>query len=217
MLKFRELKQIGPTVIRSWLIGNIIGILPGAGASIACFLGYNTAKQFSKKPEDFGRGSIEGVAGSEAANNAVTGGSLIPTLTLGIPGESVTAVLMGGLIIQGLQPGPELFTKYAPMTYTFFAGFVIVQFFMLLIGLGGCRIFAQIVRRRSHSLHLCPLRCRLLCHQQQLRRRSYHVHLRHYGLPDEKTGIKYGSRRPRPYFRTDRRKRPPQKPDPFGQ
>ena len=135
MLKFHELKQIGPTVIRSWLIGNIIGILPGAGASIACFLGYNTAKQFSKKPEDFGRGSIEGVAGSEAANNAVTGGSLIPTLTLGIPGESVTAVLMGGLIIQGLQPGPELFTKYAPMTYTFFAGFVIVQFFMLLIGL----------------------------------------------------------------------------------
>lgn len=76
----------------------------GAGASIACFLGYNTAKQFSKTPEKFGHGSIEGVAGSEAANNAVTGGSLIPTLTLGIPGESVTAVLMGGLIIRGLQP-----------------------------------------------------------------------------------------------------------------
>lgn len=141
LLKAHELKQVAPTVIRSWLIGNIIGILPGAGASIACFLGYNTAKQFSKTPEKFGHGSIEGVAGSEAANNAVTGGSLIPTLTLGIPGESVTAVLMGGLIIQGLQPGPELFTKYAPMTYTFFAGFVIVQFFMLLIGLGGCRIF----------------------------------------------------------------------------
>lgn len=97
LLKAHELKQIAPTVIRSWLIGNIIGILPGAGASIACFLGYNTAKQFSKTPEKFGHGSIEGVAGSEAANNAVTGGSLIPTLTLGIPGESVTAVL----IIQG--------------------------------------------------------------------------------------------------------------------
>ena len=93
LLKAHELKQIAPTVIRSWLIGNIIGILPGAGASIACFLGYNTAKQFSKTPEKFGHGSIEGVAGSEAANNAVTGGSLIPTLTLGIPGESVTAVL----------------------------------------------------------------------------------------------------------------------------
>lgn len=103
-------------------------------------------RQFSKNKSEFGQGSIEGVAGSEAANNAVTGGSLIPMLTLGIPGESVTAVLMGGLIIQGLQPGPELFTRYAPMTYTFFAGFVLVQFFMLVIGLIGCRGFAEISR-----------------------------------------------------------------------
>ncbi len=141
-----EKKMLAPTVIRSWIIGNIIGILPGAGASIACFMGYNSAKQFSKHKEDFGHGAIEGVCGSEAANNAVTGGSLIPMLTLGIPGESVTAVLMGGLVIQGLAPGPELFTKYAPMTYTFFAGFVLVQFFMLAIGMLGCRGFAQISR-----------------------------------------------------------------------
>ena len=141
-----EKKILAPTVIRSWIIGNIIGILPGAGASIACFMGYNSAKQFSKHKEDFGHGAIEGVCGSEAANNAVTGGSLIPMLTLGIPGESVTAVLMGGLVIQGLAPGPELFTKYAPMTYTFFAGFVLVQFFMLAIGMLGCRGFAQISR-----------------------------------------------------------------------
>lgn len=146
MLTLKEMKQITPTVLRSWIIGNIIGLLPGAGASIACFLGYNEAKRFSKHPEEFGKGSIEGIAGSEAANNAVTGGSLIPTLTLGIPGESVTAVLMGGLIIHGLQPGPELFTKYAPMTYTFFGGFVVIQFFMLLIGLIGCRLFAKIAR-----------------------------------------------------------------------
>ena len=109
-------------------------------------MGYNTSKQFSKHKEDFGKGSIEGVAGSEAANNAVTGGSLIPMLTLGIPGESVTAVLMGGLVIQGLAPGPALFTEHAGMTYTFFAGFVLVQFFMLAIGLLGCRGFAQISR-----------------------------------------------------------------------
>ena len=141
-----ELKQITPTVLRSWIIGNIIGILPGAGASIACFMGYNEAKRFSKHPEEFGHGSIEGIAGSEAANNAVTGGSLIPTLTLGIPGESVTAVLMGGLIIQGLQPGPELFTKYADITYTLFGGFVFIQFFMLAIGLVGSRLFAKIAR-----------------------------------------------------------------------
>ncbi|MDR1831477.1 MAG: tripartite tricarboxylate transporter permease [Fusobacteriaceae bacterium] len=141
-----EMKRITPTIIRSWIIGNLIGILPGAGASIACFMGYNNARQFSKHKEEFGKGSIEGVAGSEAANNAVTGGSLIPMLTLGIPGESVTAVLMGGLIIQGLQPGPELFTRHAAMTYTFFAGFVLVQFFMLGIGMLGCRGFAKISR-----------------------------------------------------------------------
>ncbi len=145
-LSFAEIKRLSPTIIRSWLIGNIIGILPGAGASIASFMGYNEARNFSKHKEEFGKGSIDGVAGSEAANNAVTGGSLIPTLTLGIPGESVTAVLMGGLIIHGLQPGPELFTTYANMTYTFFAGFVIIQFLMLAIGLLGCKGFAQIAK-----------------------------------------------------------------------
>ena len=134
-----EVKRIMPTITRSWIIGNILGILPGAGATIACFMGYNEARRFSKHKEEFG-------TGSEAANNAVTGGSLIPTLTLGIPGESVTAVLMGGLIIHGLQPGPELFTTYADMTYTFFAGFVLVQFAMLAIGLWGCKIFANIAR-----------------------------------------------------------------------
>ena len=145
-LSKEDRKRIRPTICRSWIIGNIVGILPGAGASIACFMGYNTSRQFSKHKEEFGNGSIEGVAGSEAANNAVTGGSLIPMLTLGIPGESVTAVLMGGLVIQGLAPGPSLFTEHAAMTYTFFAGFVLVQFFMLAIGLLGCRGFAQISR-----------------------------------------------------------------------
>ena len=147
MLTKDEFKTIVPTIGRSWIIGNLVGILPGAGASIACFMWYNTARQFSKHKELFGHGSYEGVAGSEAANNAVTGGSLIPMLTLGIPGESVTAVLMGGLIIQGLTPGPNLFVgDTAKMTYTFFAGFVLIQFFMLGIGLLGCRAFAQIGR-----------------------------------------------------------------------
>ena len=150
-----EMKRITPTVIRSWIIGNLIGILPGAGASIACFLGYNEARRFSNHKEEFGHGSIEGIAGSEAANNAVTGGSLIPTLTLGIPGESVTAVLMGGLIIHGLQPGPELFTKYAPMTYTFFGGFVFIQFFMLAIGLFGAKYFAKIAKISDAILIPC--------------------------------------------------------------
>lgn len=156
LLSKKELVDIAPTIGRSWIIGNLVGILPGAGASIACFMGYNTARQFSKHKELYGHGSYEGVAGSEAANNAVTGGSLIPMLTLGIPGESVTAVLMGGLIIQGLTPGPNLFVgETAKMTYTFFAGFVLIQFFMLGIGLLGCRAFAQIARLSDAILIPC--------------------------------------------------------------
>ncbi|MCD7908959.1 MAG: tripartite tricarboxylate transporter permease, partial [Clostridium sp.] len=146
LLNGKEMKLIAPTIVRSWIIGNLIGILPGAGASIASFMGYNEARRASKHKEEFGHGSIEGIAGSEAANNAVTGGSLIPTLTLGIPGESVTAVLMGGLLIQGMQPGPDLFNKFSGVTYTFFAGFVLVQFFMLVIGLLGAKGFAKISR-----------------------------------------------------------------------
>lgn len=146
LLNRKEMKLIAPTIVRSWIIGNLIGILPGAGASIASFMGYNEARRASKHKEDFGHGSIEGIAGSEAANNAVTGGSLIPTLTLGIPGESVTAVLMGGLLIQGMQPGPDLFNKFSGVTYTFFAGFVLVQFFMLVIGLLGAKGFAKLSR-----------------------------------------------------------------------
>ena len=176
-----EKKMLAPTVIRSWIIGNIIGILPGAGASIACFMGYNSAKQFSKHKEDFGHGAIEGVCGSEAANNAVTGGSLIPMLTLGIPGESVTAVLMGGLIIQGLAPGPELFTKYAAMTYTFFAGFVLVQFFMLAHRHARLpRLCADLppVRRHPDPLRHGAVLRRLLRHPPQHERRGRHADLR---------------------------------------
>lgn len=77
LLNGKEMKQIAPTIVRSWIIGNLIGILPGAGASIASFMGYNEARRASKHKEEFGHGSIEGIAGSEAANNAVTGGSLI--------------------------------------------------------------------------------------------------------------------------------------------
>lgn len=143
-LTWEEIKRILPTSLWSTVIGTVVGILPGAGGTIASFIGYNEAKRFSKNKEEFGKGSIEGVAGAEAANNAVTGGSLIPTLTLGIPGNSVTAILLGGLVIQGLRPGPDLFTVHGKITYTFFAGFAIVNIFMLILGLFGVGFFAKI-------------------------------------------------------------------------
>lgn len=139
-----ELKRITPVSLWSAVIGTVVGILPGAGGTIASFIGYNEAKRFVKDKELFGTGIIEGVAGPESANNAVTGGSLIPTLTLGIPGNSVTAILLGGLVIQGLRPGPDLFTIHGKITYTFFAGFVIVNIFMLILGLFGVRLFAKV-------------------------------------------------------------------------
>ncbi|WP_028857500.1 tripartite tricarboxylate transporter permease [Psychrilyobacter atlanticus] len=143
-ISLKELKMLLPTILRSGVIGSVVGILPGAGGTIAAFIGYDTAKKMSKNKDQFGKGCIEGVAGPEAANNAVTGGSLIPTLTLGIPGNSVTAVLMGGLIIKGLQPGPDLFTVHGKITYTFFAGFIVVNIFMLLLGLFASKHFAKI-------------------------------------------------------------------------
>lgn len=139
-----EIKRITPVSLWSAIIGIVVGILPGAGGTIASFIGYNEAKRFTKDKEAFGTGIIEGVAGPEAANNAVTGGSLIPTLTLGIPGNSVTAILLGGLVIQGLKPGPDLFTIHGKTTYTFFAGFVIVNILMLILGLFAVRLFAKV-------------------------------------------------------------------------
>ena len=139
-----EIKRITPVSLWSAIIGIVVGILPGAGGTIASFIGYNEAKRFTKDKEAFGTGIIEGVAGPESANNAVTGGSLIPTLTLGIPGNSVTAILLGGLVIQGLKPGPDLFTIHGKTTYTFFAGFVIVNILMLILGLFAVRLFAKV-------------------------------------------------------------------------
>ncbi|SHJ53185.1 tripartite tricarboxylate transporter permease [Paramaledivibacter caminithermalis] len=152
ILSVKEIKLLIPTIFRSGVLGSIIGILPGAGATIASFVGYNEARRFSKNKSEFGKGSIEGICGAEAANNAVTGGSLIPTLTLGIPGNSVTAVLLGGLLIKGLQPGPDLFTTHGKVTYTFFAGFIIVNIFMLILGLFGSRYFAKISRVSNNYL-----------------------------------------------------------------
>lgn len=101
-LTLAELKELSKTISLGSILGTVIGILPGAGATIASFVSYNEARRFSKKKDEFGQGSLEGVAAAEAANNATTGGALIPTLTLGIPGSSVAAVLLGGLLIQGL-------------------------------------------------------------------------------------------------------------------
>jgi putative tricarboxylic transport membrane protein len=116
-------------------IGTFEGITPGGGGTIAAFLSYNEAKRWSKKPEEFGRGSVEGVAAPECANNVVTGTALVPLLSLGIPGSNSAAVLLGGLLIHGLTPGPMLFERNPDVAYGLYGGLFVANIAMVLIGL----------------------------------------------------------------------------------
>jgi putative tricarboxylic transport membrane protein len=136
---FREFKSIFVTIIRSSGLGVLVGILPGAGGDVGSWVALNEAKRFSRNKEKFGTGDIEGVAAPEAANNAVTGGALIPLLVLGIPGSATTAVLLGGILIQGLRPGRELFTTQANITYALIIGFLLANILMGVIGLLGAK------------------------------------------------------------------------------
>lgn len=116
-------------------IGAFEGIMPGAGGTVAAFLSYNEARRWSKAPEKFGHGSEEGVIAPETANNVVTGTALVPTLSFGIPGSNSTAVLLGGLLIHGIQPGPLLFAQHPDVVYGLFGGLFVANIAMLLLGL----------------------------------------------------------------------------------
>ena len=123
-----------PTAIGS-AIGTFEGVTPGAGGTIAAFMAYSEAKRWSSKPEEFGRGSPEGVAAPESANNVVTATALVPLLSLGIPGSNSAAVLLGGFLVHGLQPGPMLFEKAPEVVYGLYGGLLIANIAMVLIGL----------------------------------------------------------------------------------
>jgi putative tricarboxylic transport membrane protein len=122
-------------IIKSSLIGVVIGVIPGTGGSIASFIAYDEAKRSSKDPESYGKGSLEAVAASESANNGVTAATLIPALTLGIPGNTVAAVFLGALMIHGMTPGPQLFVEQGGVMYTLMLGFFIANVIMYLQGL----------------------------------------------------------------------------------
>lgn len=138
-------RLLAPTMFRSSIIGAFIGFIPAAGASIAAWISYSIAKQTSKDPGEFGKGSKVGIAASEAANNAACGGAMIPLFTLGIPGSPVTAILYGALIMHGLQPGAELFTtSKAVTTYAIFLGFLFANLLMGIIGVSMARQMAKV-------------------------------------------------------------------------
>jgi putative tricarboxylic transport membrane protein len=132
-------------LIRSAIIGTIVGIIPGAGGNIAALVSYNEAVRVSKHPEKFGKGNMDGVAAAEAANNAEVSGSLIPLLTLGIPGAPPAAVLLGALLLQGLRPGPELFTVHGQITYTFILSLVLANLLMLPMGISAGKMISKLI------------------------------------------------------------------------
>ena len=131
-------------ILRSSIIGTVIGIFPGAGATIASFISYDVAKRFSKDGDSFGEGNPEGVAAAEAANSGSVGGALVPLLTLGIPGSASTAVLIGALMIHDLVPGPRLFDERPDLIYGIFASLFVANGVMLAVGLLGSRVWVKV-------------------------------------------------------------------------
>ncbi|MCY3878215.1 MAG: tripartite tricarboxylate transporter permease [Rhodobacteraceae bacterium] len=133
-------------ILRSSVIGTVIGIIPGEGAAVGAFFAYSEAKRRSKTPEAYGTGIPEGIVAPETANNATVGGALVPTLTLGVPGSPAAAVLLGALLIQGLTPGPKLFSEEPDLMYAIFTGLFLINILMMVIGLVAIRFAAQLIR-----------------------------------------------------------------------
>ncbi len=147
-----DVKGQGGNLCLSTLIGTAIGILPGLGGSICNIIAYSVAKNRSKHPEKFGTGIVDGIVASESSNNACTGGALVPLLTLGIPGDNTTALILAGFMIHGITPGPLLFRTQAPLVYGIFIALMIANLFMLFVEYAGIRVFTKILTVKENIL-----------------------------------------------------------------
>ena len=147
-LTVKEMRSIIPACTRSSAIASILGAMPGVGGGVAQFMCYNECRRASKHPEKFGKGSLEGIAAAESSNNAVVGPAMIPLLTLGIPGDGVTALLLGAFILHGIQPGPTMFTKQGVIAYSIILGCLVANLFLYPIGLLLTRAVAKIIQVR---------------------------------------------------------------------
>ncbi len=149
---WKELKQLLPVILPSSFIGVFIGVVPGAGGSIASWIAYNEARRFSKDPDSFGKGDPRGIAAPEAANNGCTGGDMVPMLTLGIPGDVITAVMLGALVLIGIRPGPLLFAQHPEIVNSLYIGFVMAQLVMFALGVLTVRIWPHVLQAPSQVL-----------------------------------------------------------------
>jgi putative tricarboxylic transport membrane protein len=151
----QDLKDSSAPIVRGSILGFFIGVLPGAGATLASFFAYIMEKKLSKNPKKFGLGAIEGVAAPEAANNGASGGALIPLLTLGIPGSGTTAILMGALIMYNVQPGPLLFADHPKIAWGLIASMFIGNLMLLVLNMPLVKIFAKIIE--TPAKYLLPI------------------------------------------------------------
>jgi putative tricarboxylic transport membrane protein len=147
-----ELKESAGPITRGSLLGFFVGILPGAGATLASFFSYILEKKISKTPSKFGTGTIAGVAAPESANNAASGGAMIPLLTLGIPGSGTTAILMGALMMYNVQPGPLLFEDHPQVAWGLIASMFIGNIMLLILNLPLVKVFAKIIQTPKQFL-----------------------------------------------------------------
>jgi putative tricarboxylic transport membrane protein len=139
-----DLKKCWRAIWISSSLGTFIGALPALGATTAAMIAYVETKRWSRNKDEFGKGAIEGVAGPEAANNAAVGGAMVPTLALGIPGSGTTAIILAGLIVQGVRPGPHLFNEQPLLLYAVFSSMLLANLLYLVLGLGLAKLFARI-------------------------------------------------------------------------
>jgi putative tricarboxylic transport membrane protein len=139
-----DMKKCSKAIWLSSGIGTFIGILPALGATTAAMIAYVETRRWSNERDQFGKGAIEGVAGPEAANNAAVGGAMVPTLALGIPGSATTAIILAGLIVQGVRPGPHLFNEQPQLLYAVFSSMLAANLLYLVLGLGFAKVFARI-------------------------------------------------------------------------
>lgn len=142
----RDIRRILPTALRGGAIGTAVGIVPGAGGPIASFMAYDTEKRLRNRDDTFGKGDIRGVAASEAANNGTNGGALVPLLTLGVPGDGATAVMLGAFVMNNITPGPTLFVQNADLVGSIYANYIIACVLVLVFGLIAARMFMQVVK-----------------------------------------------------------------------
>ena len=149
----KTIRKITPNILSGGIIGTFIGAIPGAGGDIAVFVSYAFNKGTSRHPEKWGTGIANGVASTESANNGCSGGAMIPLLSLGVPGDSVTAILLGAFIMKGITPGPMMYVSELPTVYKVFAALMLANLCMLIVGCMGVRIFAKIVSLEKKILY----------------------------------------------------------------